>query len=258
MPTEATSYVRGQLGRVLFSGDDVTKKVGSLSGGEAARLVFCRIMVARPNVLVLDEPTNHLDLEAIHALVAALKSFEGALLFVSHDRAFVSALATRILEVTARGFRDFPGTYDEYLGQARRQSPRRRRRRAPREEGATHRAAAATGGPTPRRGQLRGVTRRRSSSAPTLSWDEQKRRKNRRKQLPSLRDAAVQAIEAAEARKAAIHARWCEPGFYEDTPADEIAALEAEERALGPRIVALVGEWEALEKELEEAERTAS
>src|SRR6202034_1601504 len=63
----------------------------------------------------LDEPTNHLDLEAIHGLIAALRAFEGALVFVSHDRAFVSALATRILEVTENGFRDFPGTYDEYL-----------------------------------------------------------------------------------------------------------------------------------------------
>ena len=258
VPSEATSYVRGQLGRVLFSGEDVAKKVGSLSGGEAARLVFCRIMVARPNVLVLDEPTNHLDLEAIHALVLALKSFEGALLFVSHDRAFVSALATRILEVTARGFRDFPGTYDEYLAKQgddhldvdavvlRAKKERRTapppRPEAPRPDGDS--SAVSRGAAPP--------------PAPTLSWDEQKRRKNRRKQLPSLRDAAVQAIEAAEARKAAIHARWCEPGFYEDTPADEIAALEAEERALGPRIVALVGEWEALEKELEEAERTAS
>src|SRR6202041_3866738 len=115
VPTEGTSYVRGQLGRVLFSGDDVGKRVGALSGGEAARLVFCSIMVERPNVLVLDEPTNHLDLEAIHALVGALRAFEGTLVFVSHDRAFVSALATRILEVTPQGFRDYPGTYDDYL-----------------------------------------------------------------------------------------------------------------------------------------------
>jgi ATPase subunit of ABC transporter with duplicated ATPase domains len=75
VPTAETAYVRGQLGRVLFSGDDVKKKVGTLSGGEAARLVFCRIMVEKPNVLVLDEPTNHLDIEAIDALVLALRAF---------------------------------------------------------------------------------------------------------------------------------------------------------------------------------------
>src|SRR5580692_11792663 len=201
VPAEATSYVRGQLGRVLFSGDDVTKTVGSLSGGEAARLVFCRIMVERPNVLVLDEPTNHLDLEAIHALVAALRAFEGSLVFVSHDRAFVSALATRILEVTEGGFSDFPGTYEEYLGK----------------RGDDHLDADAVvlRAKKQRAGQQPAGSTNGTSSA--LSRDEQKRRKNRQKQLPVLRDAALKAIEEAEARKAAIHARWSEPGFFERT-----------------------------------------
>jgi ATPase subunit of ABC transporter with duplicated ATPase domains len=237
VPTEATSYVRGQLGRVLFSGEDVTKKVGSLSGGEAARLVFCSIMVGKPNVLILDEPTNHLDLEAIHALVQGLRSFEGALVFVSHDRAFVSALATRILEVTELGFRDFPGTYDEYLSK----------------QGDDHldaesvvlRAKKERSIPPPK------AAATPSTAPPGLSWEEQKRWKNRKKQLPQLRDVTVKAIEVAEARKAAIHARWCESTFYVNTPDAEIAALEAEEKELGPRIAALIGEWEALEKELE-------
>jgi len=237
VPTEATSYVRGQLGRVLFSGEDVAKKVGSLSGGEAARLVFCSIMVGKPNVLVLDEPTNHLDLEAIHALVEGLKRFEGALLFVSHDRAFVSALATRILEVTEQGFRDFPGTYDEYLAK----------------QGDDHLDAEAV---VLRAKKQRSIPPPKPAGTPStpppgLSWEEQKRWKNRKKQLPQLRDATVKAIEVAEARKAAIHARWCESTFYVNTPDAEIARLEAEEKELGPRIAALIGEWEALEKELE-------
>jgi ATPase subunit of ABC transporter with duplicated ATPase domains len=239
VPTEATSYVRGQLGRVLFSGDDVAKKVGALSGGEAARLVFCSIMVGKPNVLVLDEPTNHLDLEAIHALVQGLRSFEGALLFVSHDRAFVSALATRILEVTEQGFRDFPGTYEEYLEK----------------QGDDHLDAAAV---VLKAKKQRSIPPPKTASIPPpvppgLSWDDQKRWKNRRKQLPQLRDAAVKAIETAEARKAAIHARWCEPGFYERTLASDVLALEKEEKELGPRIAALISEWEALEKELADA-----
>jgi ATPase subunit of ABC transporter with duplicated ATPase domains len=240
VPSEATSYVRGQLGRLLFSGDDVSKKVGALSGGEAARLVFCKIMVQKPNVLVLDEPTNHLDLEAIHALSAALKSFEGALVFVSHDRAFVSALATRILEVTPRGFHDFPGTYAEFLDK----------------QGDDHLDAEAV--------VLRAKRERRSlppadkaatpptaGSAPILSREEQKRLSNRKKNLPSLRDTAIAAIEAAEARKGEIHARWCEPRFYQTTPDDEIARLEAEEKLLSARIGALTVEWEVLEKEME-------
>ena len=135
-PDEAeTAFVRGALGRVLFSGDDVKKHVGALSGGEAARLVFCRIMVEKPNVLVLDEPTNHLDLESIEALVEALKAFEGTLLFVSHDRAFVSALATRILEVTPRRLPRLPRHVRRVPRALRRRSPRRRRRGPEGEEG---------------------------------------------------------------------------------------------------------------------------
>ena len=100
VPGEPIGFVRGNLGLVLFSGDDVKKPVGSLSGGEAARLVFCKLSVTRPNVLVLDEPTNHLDLEAIEALVEGLREYDGTLIFVSHDRWFVSQLADRILEIS--------------------------------------------------------------------------------------------------------------------------------------------------------------
>src|SRR5262249_30291680 len=114
-PREGTAFVRGHLGRVLFSGEDVNKRVGTLSGGESARLVFGRLAAEAPNVLVLDEPTSHLDIEAIHALVDALRAYPGTVIFVSHDRWFVSELATRILELTPEGPHDFPGTYEEYL-----------------------------------------------------------------------------------------------------------------------------------------------
>ncbi|MDB4943489.1 MAG: ATPase component of transporter [Labilithrix sp.] len=114
-PSEAEFIVRGRLGKVLFSGGDVNKKIGNLSGGEAARVVFAKIMSEKANVLVLDEPTNHLDMESIEALTEGLKAYEGTLVFVSHDRAFVSALATRVVEVTEDGFRDRPGSYEDYL-----------------------------------------------------------------------------------------------------------------------------------------------
>jgi hypothetical protein len=89
-----------------------------------------------------------------------------------------------------------------------------------------------------------------ATGGPSLSWDEQKKLKNRQKQLPALRDAAWKAVEAAELRKEQIHARWCEAGYYEKTPPAEIAALEAEEKALGPKIEALMAEWDALEQEM--------
>ncbi len=237
VPTAETTFVRGQLGRVLFSGSDVTKKVGALSGGEAARLVFCRIMVEKPNVLVLDEPTNHLDVESIDALVAALLAFEeGTVVFVSHDRAFVSALATRVIEVTADGVRDFPGTYDEYLAKCGDDHLDAQTVVLKAKKEKTEKTAA-------------GDTLR-DTQKNTTTYEEKKKRANRLKQLPIRRDQVVAAIDAAEARKAEIHAMWSERDFYEKTPNARIDEIAEEEKALGAKIEALLAEWEALEAKL--------
>jgi len=114
-PGKDRGFVRGHLGMMLFSGSDGEKRLAALSGGEAARLVFSRLALEQPNVLVLDEPTNHLDLESIEALVAGLQSYEGTLILVSHDRWFVSQLATRVVEIGRNGIRDYHGTYEEYV-----------------------------------------------------------------------------------------------------------------------------------------------
>lgn len=108
-------WVRGTLGRMLFSQDDVDKSVTILSGGEQGRMLFGKLMLLRPNILVLDEPTNHLDMESIESLNMALENYPGTLLFVSHDREFVSSLATRIVEMTPHGIVNYTGTYDDYL-----------------------------------------------------------------------------------------------------------------------------------------------
>ncbi|WP_156499434.1 ATP-binding cassette domain-containing protein, partial [Oleiphilus sp. HI0061] len=107
--------IRGTLGRLLFSQNDINKSVKVISGGEQGRMLFGKIMLQKPNILVMDEPTNHLDMESIESLNMALEKFEGTLLFVSHDREFVSSLATRIIEITPDGIVDFNGNYDEYL-----------------------------------------------------------------------------------------------------------------------------------------------
>jgi ATPase subunit of ABC transporter with duplicated ATPase domains len=114
-PTEDIGAIYGRLAAVLFSRDDADKKIRNLSGGEAARLGLAGIAINRPNVLVLDEPTNHLDLEGIEALAASLQKIESTVILVSHDRWFVSKVATRILEIRPDGVEDFRGTYDEYL-----------------------------------------------------------------------------------------------------------------------------------------------
>ncbi|RVU84890.1 ABC-F family ATPase [Leucothrix sargassi] len=107
--------VRSVLGRLLFSKADSEKSVKVISGGEQGRMLFGRMMLQKPNVLLMDEPTNHLDMESIESLNLALDHYEGTLIFVSHDREFVSSLATRIIELTPTGINFFSGTYDEYL-----------------------------------------------------------------------------------------------------------------------------------------------
>ncbi len=107
--------IRATLGRLLFSQDDINKSVKVVSGGEQGRLLFGKLMLQKQNILVLDEPTNHLDMESIESLNTALEQYPGTLIFVSHDREFVSSLATRVIEITAHGIVDFNGNYEDYL-----------------------------------------------------------------------------------------------------------------------------------------------
>ena len=107
--------IRGTLGRLLFSQQDIHKSVKVISGGEQGRMLFGKLMLSNNNVLLMDEPTNHLDMESIESLNLALDNYKGTLIFVSHDREFVSSLATRVLEMTPAGIVDFRGGYEEYL-----------------------------------------------------------------------------------------------------------------------------------------------
>ncbi|MBI0028630.1 ABC-F family ATPase [Gilliamella sp. B14448G11] len=114
-PTDDEQAVRSILGRLLFSQDDIKKQVKVLSGGEKGRMLFGKLMMQRPNIIVMDEPTNHLDMESIESLNMALELYQGTLFFVSHDREFVSSLATRIVEITPEKVIDYTGNYEDYL-----------------------------------------------------------------------------------------------------------------------------------------------
>ncbi len=232
-PQEGTAFVRGMLGRALFSGDDVEKSVSSLSGGEAARLVFCRLMVQKPNVLVLDEPTNHLDLESIEALVRALAEYEGTVVFVSHDRWFVSRVATRVFEIHAQGVTDFRGSYGEYLAHA----------------GHDHLDQQAV--------VLRAKQDKKSSvtSDNQQSWSERKRVQNRKKILPKRRDELLQMIDDGEQRLRQLELKFCDPTFYQTHTPSQIDDLNKEKADIEARVSALTQEWEAIEHELEALER---
>jgi len=114
-PQASQEELRGLLGQMLFSGDDALKPTRALSGGESARLIFCRLMLQKPNFLVLDEPTNHLDLEAINALNFSLQKYEGTVLLVTHDHDLIDEVATRIWHFDHGHIEDFKGPYKEYV-----------------------------------------------------------------------------------------------------------------------------------------------
>src|SRR6266511_3378483 len=113
-PGAARQDIHGLLGQMLFSGEEGLKPTHALSGGETARLLFCRIMLQKPNVLVFDEPTNHLDLESINALNIALQKFEGTVLLVTHDQDLIEEVGTRVWQLEPGKITDFKGTYEEF------------------------------------------------------------------------------------------------------------------------------------------------
>jgi ATPase subunit of ABC transporter with duplicated ATPase domains len=114
-PQASNEDIRGILGQMLFRGEEGLKPTDALSGGEAARLLFCRLMMQKPNILALDEPTNHLDLESINALNIALQRYEGTVLLVTHDHDLIDEVATRIWHFDGSAIEDFKGPYEEYL-----------------------------------------------------------------------------------------------------------------------------------------------
>jgi ATPase subunit of ABC transporter with duplicated ATPase domains len=113
-PAASQEELRGLLGQMLFSGEDALKPTNALSGGESARLIFCRLMLQKPNFLILDEPTNHLDLEAINALNIALQKYDGTVILVTHDHDLIEEVATRIWHFEGGRIEDFKGPYEEY------------------------------------------------------------------------------------------------------------------------------------------------
>ena len=227
---ESVGTVRSRLGKVLFSGDEVEKKIPALSGGEAARLIFARIAVDEPNVLVLDEPTNHLDLEAIEALVAGLAAFDGTLIFVSHDRWFVSQLATRVFEITENGINDYPGTYDEYLASC----------------GDDHLDADAA----VLRVRREKRSRKRGNSKPD-SAKSSPGNTGKLRHIKLRRDVVTSAIEKAEQRIEEIDEAFCRPGFFDETAESKVRSMQKERDKLAADLESLMSEWEELEAALE-------
>ena len=231
-PGRDIGFVRGRLAQMLFTGDEVKKRLSALSGGEAARLVFSRLIMEQPNVLVLDEPTNHLDLESIEALVEGLKKYSGTLILVSHDRWFVGELATRIVEIKPEAILDYQGTYEEYVHSC----------------GDDHLDADTVVLKAKKEKQGKGG-KESSPGRGTKATTPSPRSKMSTKQLKEKQDELTQEIEKAEKRIEEIETLFCQADYYTRTPPEEVRAIETERQSLMANVTALMKEWEECERE---------
>jgi ATP-binding cassette, subfamily F, member 3 len=236
-PTHMVPAIRNILGGFLFSGDDVHKKAGVLSGGERTRLAVARMLLRPANTLLLDEPTNHLDLDSKDVLLDALEDFGGTLVLVSHDRYFIDRLATKIIDVGHGGVDVYPGTYEEFRWRQQTAST----------------PAATDASPVPPRGEAPRAAASRAETAPAAaSRDERKRQEAEHRRLKRAWEQHQARLAEIEQRIAereddvrALEARMAEPGFYEsgDASRDVISQHQAAMWDVGR----LMETWEMLQ-----------
>ena len=220
-PFEMVPKLRDILGAFLFSGDDIHKKVGVLSGGERNRLALAKMLLRPANLLLMDEPTNHLDLFSKEVLLDALKGFDGTVVFVSHDRYFVNGLATRIVEIGEGTLTNYYGDYEYYLSKKDGEVL----------EGPRAREKAKSTGP-------------RSTAPSALSREEQKRRKREDQAREKQQQGIEKEIADVEQQIAALEAEMNAPGFFDD-PERGLQTGE-QHMTLNARLEELYQQWEAL------------
>ncbi|ARU61130.1 multidrug ABC transporter ATP-binding protein [Tumebacillus avium] len=220
--------VRTVLGNFLFSGDDVTKPIAALSGGEKSRVALAKLMLLNANFLILDEPTNHLDLLSKEVLENALDDYPGTLLFISHDRYFVNRLATRVVELSEDGITSYLGNYDDYV-----------EKKAELEAERKEREEAAAG------------KKQQQQEAPLDDYQLRRQQEKEQKRLAKKRLERLAKVEARiaelEEQTAQLEADLCLPEVFNDhvVAAEKNAALEAAQTELE----ALMEEWAELESE---------
>ena len=267
-PAAGQTRVRSLLGAFLFSGDDVDKPISVLSGGERARVALAKLLISPGNFLLLDEPTNHLDLESSESLAEALTSYDGTMLFVSHNRAFVRRLATRIWDVHDGQVEVYPGTLDEYM-------EHHRRRREGEQAGSVTPTPAAAKGPADPAGRARsekvapapasGASGASGASAPGGGRSRENERDRRRRdavmraerdrRLGPLRKqvaAMEKEIGAIEDRQRECSVALADPSTYADEARRHTLIMEYQQGVKA--LEDLVARWEVAQAELEEAE----
>ncbi|MGE3548247.1 MAG: ABC-F family ATP-binding cassette domain-containing protein, partial [Kofleriaceae bacterium] len=249
-PDTPPARVRSILGAFMFSGDDTDKPVKVLSGGEKARVALARLLVKPGNLLLMDEPTNHLDLESSESLAAALGTYDGTLVFVSHNRSLIRSLATRIWNVEDGRVETYPGTLDEYL-----YSMSQRRL-----------AVAVEGSAADKRDPRGALTSRSAANAPAVdgarSRDDDKARKRREAEARNARNAKLSPLEkqvtqleeriaALEAEQKVRSAELADPAVYEE--AARRNKLLSDYQSAADKLEELNGRWERAMAELEAA-----
>ncbi len=238
-PLDMVPAIRNVLGGFLFSGDDIYKRAGVLSGGERTRLAVARMLLRPSNLLLLDEPTNHLDLDSKDVLLDALTAYGGTLIFVSHDRYFVERLATKILEIGGGQALLYPGTYTEFLWH--KEHPVAPAQGAPR--AAKPSAPARAPAPAPK-----------TSRPPAAAPDRDARKRadadaRRRQRADSEKKREIDALETriadCEREMRELEAAMAAPGFYEDRAAAE--PLIDRHQTLMWQVGDLMHQWEELQ-----------
>lgn len=215
------------LAKVLFSGDDVKKPIDILSGGETARLILAKMMVQKHNILIFDEPTNHLDMEAIEALLEALHNYPGTILFVSHNRHFVSSVATRVIEMTKEGIMDFRCNYQEYLSK--------------REIDLLSSNLS-----------LRQPDSQKSSNvAQKNKYQEQKNQRNLKSQLAKKVSAAEEKCHEYEEEIKKIEMQLASPDFYQKNNTETQKSILAKKNLLEKMLEETLQDWEEMGIQME-------
>jgi ATP-binding cassette, subfamily F, member 3 len=243
--TEMLPSIRNILGGFLFSGDDIHKPVGVLSGGERTRLAVARMLLQPSNTLLLDEPTNHLDIDSTNVLLDALKAFQGTLIFVSHDRYFVEQLATSIIEVGHGEASRYPGTYEEFQWS--------KNQRATTPPGPSPASPSTASPRTPPAAKAAAAPNAPNAPSGKSTRDEQRRRNQHDRRQQRAQSAKLKRIDDLERRIADrerdirdVEGAMAAPGFYDDRDAAQPVITRYEK--LMWEVGDLMGQWEALQE----------
>ena len=239
-PLELIPKLRDMLGAFLFRGDDVYKSLDVLSGGEKSRIALLQLLLSPVNLLVLDEPTNHLDIHSKDVLLTALRDFGGTVIFVSHDRAFIEQLATRVLELKPGLFKNYPGNYEFYMEQLAKNA-----------EGTVVEPVETTaaGSKTSSSAVVStSSTTVSTAAAGPLSWEEQKRLDAERRKAEKEVSRLEEKITELEEKKSELENKLADPAVYSN--GEKAKAVQREIEELSAQIEETTAAWEAAAEKL--------